>query len=96
MMVVAVAMIGSLTVLPAVLAKLGDRVEKGRLPFVARLRRKAGESRLWGAVLDRVLRRPAVSIVAAVACCSRSRVPALSLDTASPASTTSPIPEIQP
>ena len=32
MMVVAVAMIGSLTVLPAVLAKLGDRVEKGRIP----------------------------------------------------------------
>ena len=36
MMVVAVAMIGSLTVLPAVLSKLGDRVEKGRVPFLAR------------------------------------------------------------
>ena len=30
-----VAMIGSLTVLPALLSKLGDRVEKGRVPFVA-------------------------------------------------------------
>ena len=30
MLVVAVAMIGSLTVLPAMLSKLGDRVEKGR------------------------------------------------------------------
>ena len=39
MMVVAVAMIGSLTVLPAVLSKLGDRVEKGRIPFLHRLRR---------------------------------------------------------
>ena len=37
MMVVAVAMIGSLTVLPALLSKLGDRVEKGRIPFVGRL-----------------------------------------------------------
>ena len=41
MLVVAVAMIGSLTVLPAVLSKLGDRVEKGRIPFVGRLRRGA-------------------------------------------------------
>ena len=48
MMVVAVAMIGSLTVLPALLSKLGDRVEKGRIPFVHRLRSKNGESRVWG------------------------------------------------
>ena len=34
MIVVAVAMLGSLTVLPALLSKLGDRVEKGRIPFV--------------------------------------------------------------
>jgi uncharacterized membrane protein YdfJ with MMPL/SSD domain len=73
MMVVAVAMIGSLTVLPAVLAKLGDRVEKGRIPFVDRLRRKDGESRLWGAVLDRVLRRPVVPWSPRPPCCSRSR-----------------------
>ena len=39
MMVVAVAMLGSLTVLPAVLSKLGDRVDRGRVPFVSRLRR---------------------------------------------------------
>ena len=47
MIVVAVAMIGSLTVLPALLSKLGDRVEKGRIPLLARLRRPAGESRVW-------------------------------------------------
>ena len=34
MIVVAVAMLGSLTVLPAVLSRLGDRVEKGRIPFI--------------------------------------------------------------
>ena len=60
MIVVAVAMLGSLTVLPAILGRLGDRVEKGRIPFVRRLRRKSGEGRVWGAILDRVLRRPVV------------------------------------
>ena len=40
MMVVAVAMLGSLTVLPALLAWLGDRVEKLRVPFVHRRRRE--------------------------------------------------------
>ena len=37
-LVVAIALLGSLTVLPAVLSKLGDRVERGRIPLLARLR----------------------------------------------------------
>ena len=52
MIVVAIAMLGSLTVLPAVLSKLGDRVEKGRIPFLGRLRRDGGENRVWSAILD--------------------------------------------
>ena len=71
MMVVAIAMIGSLTVLPALLSKLGDRVEKGRIPFVHRLRRKDGESRVWGASSTASSRRPVVSAVAAAPCSSR-------------------------
>src|SRR6187455_2760091 len=59
--VVAIAMIGSLTVLPALLSRLGDRVDRGRLPLVGRLRRNDGEGRIWGAIVDRVLRRPALS-----------------------------------
>jgi RND superfamily putative drug exporter len=47
MLVVLVSMIGSLTVLPALLAKLGDRVEKGRIPWLNRLRRPSGENRAW-------------------------------------------------
>ena len=39
MMVVGIAMLGSLTVLPALLSKLGDQVEKGKIPFLHRLRR---------------------------------------------------------
>ena len=49
MMVVAVAMIGSLTVLPAMLSWLGDRVDKVRIPFVSRLKRDDGQGRMWGA-----------------------------------------------
>src|SRR5438270_5627016 len=63
MIVVAVAMIGSLTVLPAVLSKLGDRVEKGRIPLLGWLRRPAGENRMWSAVLTPVLRNPRVAAV---------------------------------
>ena len=37
-LVVAVAMLGSLTVLPAMIAWLGDRLEKGRIPLISRLR----------------------------------------------------------
>ena len=36
MLVVAVAMLGSVTVLPAVISKLGDNVEKGRVPIIGR------------------------------------------------------------
>ena len=96
MMVVAVAMLGSLTVLPALLGKLGDRVEKGRVPFVHRLRSKDGESRFWGAILDRVLRRPVVSAVAAGAVLVALTIPAFALNTATTGVDDISIPEIQP
>jgi uncharacterized membrane protein YdfJ with MMPL/SSD domain len=78
-LVVAVAMLGSLTVLPAVLSKLGDRVERGRVPFVGRLRRDDGEGRIWGAIIDRVLRRPLVSVILAAGLLLALAVPALQL-----------------
>jgi RND superfamily putative drug exporter len=82
MIVVAVAMIGSLTVLPAVLSKLGDRVEKGRIPLIGRLRRQSGENRMWSALLTPVLRRPAVAAVLAVALMATLAIPTLQLHTA--------------
>jgi uncharacterized membrane protein YdfJ with MMPL/SSD domain len=96
MMVVAVAMIGSLTVLPALLGRLGDKVEKGRVPFLHRLRRKDGESRFWGAILDRVLRRPVLSAVAAGAVLIALTVPAFSLNTTTTGLDDISIPEIEP
>ena len=44
MLMVAVALIGSLSILPALLAKLGHRVDKGRIPFLAPARRQASRA----------------------------------------------------
>ena len=57
-LVVAIAMFASLTVLPAMLSWLGDRVEKGRIPLLGRRRRPAGQSRFWTALTGRVMRAP--------------------------------------
>ncbi|CAN5466219.1 MMPL family transporter [soil metagenome] len=88
--VVAVAMIGSITVLPALLSKLGDKVEKGRIPLLHRLRSRGGESRFWGAILERVLRRPVFSAVAATAVLLVLAFPAFSLKTGVPGTDTLP------
>jgi uncharacterized membrane protein YdfJ with MMPL/SSD domain len=82
-MVVAVAMIGSVTVVPAILAALGDKVDRGRIPFMHRLRRNAapGESRVWGAVLNRVLKRPALSAGLAAAVLIAMAIPAFGMHT---------------
>ncbi len=82
MTVVAVAMIGSLTVLPAMLAWLGDRVEKVRVPLLWRVRRTDGDSRVWGWILDRVLRHPLASAAGAVAVLVVLALPAFNLHTA--------------
>jgi uncharacterized membrane protein YdfJ with MMPL/SSD domain len=80
--VVAVAILGSLSVLPALMWKLGDKVEKGRIPLLRRLRRSEGsESRFWGAVLDRTLRRPALSAALAGGLLVVLSIPVLDLDT---------------
>src|SRR5205085_4985631 len=82
MIVVAVAMLGSLTVLPALLSRLGDKVEKGRIPFVGRLRRQSGENRFWSAILTPALRHPLISAIASAAVLLAMAVPVLSLHTA--------------
>jgi putative drug exporter of the RND superfamily len=56
--VVGIAVIGSLTVLPALLSLLGDRVDRGRIPFIGRRRAAAAPSKGWGALVRRVVRRP--------------------------------------
>jgi RND superfamily putative drug exporter len=58
--VVGMAVIGSLTVLPALLAWLGPRADAGRLPVLGRNRSAARPSRFWGALARRVVARPLI------------------------------------
>jgi putative drug exporter of the RND superfamily len=91
--VVAVAMLGSLTVLPAVLSKLGDRVDRGRIPFLGRRlerNRARGESRIWGAVVRPALTHPLLTLALAVGFLALLAVPAFHLETASPGATDLP------
>jgi RND superfamily putative drug exporter len=82
-LVVAAAVLGSVTVLPALLSRLGDKVDRGRIPFLSkRLARREG--RFWNVVLDAVLRRPLVSLLAATALLVALAVPALGMHTVSP------------
>ncbi|MFF3754050.1 MMPL family transporter [Streptomyces sp. NPDC002018] len=88
-LVVFIAMIGSVTVLPALLAWLGDRVEAGRVPFLNRrgkknARKGARESgALAGALLRPVLARPKLFAVASAAVLVALAVPALGMKTES-------------
>jgi putative drug exporter of the RND superfamily len=56
--VVGVAVIGSLTFLPALLSWLGRWADRARIPFLGRRRTAAKPSRLWAALVRRVVRRP--------------------------------------
>ena len=79
MAVVAIAVVGSVTVLPATLALLGDRVNRGRLPNLGRPRRP----RAWAAVARAVTNRPTAALVTAVCVLGAIAVPALDMQPSS-------------
>jgi uncharacterized membrane protein YdfJ with MMPL/SSD domain len=81
-LVVAVAMLGSLTVLPALLGWLGDRVEKGHVPFVKRLKSNGNGGGFWSRMVDRVMRRPVFCGLAATGFLVVLAIPAFGLHTA--------------
>ena len=89
-LVVAVAVVGSLTVLPATLAWLGDRIEKGGVPIIKDQPWNAGESALWSRILNPALRHPVVSVVAAGGLLVILSIPAFRLHTANPSVRTLP------
>jgi RND superfamily putative drug exporter len=76
--VVAIAMVSSLTVLPALLAKVGRRIDGGRL---LRRRNTSGESRLWTSLLRPAFRRPAATAVIGLVVIGGLAVPALGMTT---------------
>ncbi|GAA4943145.1 MMPL family transporter [Actinoplanes utahensis] len=77
-LVVATAVLGSLTVLPAVLSALGDRVDAIKIPG---LYRRNSDGRVWNALLKVVLAKPLISALIAVAALGALAYPALDLKT---------------
>jgi RND superfamily putative drug exporter len=82
--VVACAVAGSVTVLCAVLELLGPRIDRGRIPWLPHLRTDSSSSRFWPAVVDRVLRRPALSCALSAGLLIALAVPALWLHVGMP------------
>ncbi len=81
--VVAVAVLGSLTVLPAVLVKLGKRMDRPRVPVLWRWTMTDREPRLWAAMLRPSLRRPGRTLVISVLALGAIALPALGMRLAS-------------
>jgi uncharacterized membrane protein YdfJ with MMPL/SSD domain len=90
MLVVAIAVLGSLTVLPALLSRLGDKVDRLRVPHIGRRHGAGREGRVWGAIVDGVLRRPVLSVVVAGGALLALSAPALGLRMVQPGPDTFP------
>jgi RND superfamily putative drug exporter len=79
--VVAVAVLGSLTVLPALLAKLGHRVDRPRVPLLWRLNRRIGPGGISRRILAPVLRFPRIALAISAVAVVALAVPALDMKT---------------
>jgi uncharacterized membrane protein YdfJ with MMPL/SSD domain len=78
-----VSVVAALTLLPAVLGLLGDKVDALRIPIVGRRSLEASnpEGRFWGTIVRRVLRRPVLSLALSVGVLLALALPVLALDT---------------
>ena len=77
--VVAVAVLGSLTVLPALLVKLGKRIDRPRVPVLWRLTNQDRQPRLWPALLRPSMNHPARTLVVSVLALAALALPALGM-----------------
>ncbi|HEY4023832.1 MAG TPA: MMPL family transporter [Pseudonocardiaceae bacterium] len=78
--VILVAMVSSLTILPALLAKLGPRIDRPRVPLVGRwIDRDSARGRFWPALLRPAARRPVLTLVLASAGMLALAAPALGI-----------------
>jgi len=77
-----VSVLAALTLLPAVLSLFGDRVNALRVPLLGRsvAKQSADEARFWGAIVRGVMRRPALSLVAATALLLAAASPLLTMN----------------
>jgi putative drug exporter of the RND superfamily len=76
-----VSVLAALTLLPAVISLLGDRINSGRIPYFGRSAGTGAESRFWGSIVHAVMRRPVLSLVVAVALMLAAAIPILSYET---------------
>ena len=77
-----VSVVAALTLLPAILSLLGDRVNALRIPVLGRnaSSQAKAESRVWGSIVGRVTERPALYLAAAVALLLLLAAPALRMN----------------
>jgi RND superfamily putative drug exporter len=87
-----VSVFAALTLLPAVLSLLGDRVNALRIPVIGRraIANAGSEGRFWSALVGGVMRRPLVSLVAATALLLLCAAPILAINTGFSGLTTLP------
>src|SRR4051812_31812612 len=78
-LVVAIAVVGSVTVLPALLVKLGRWADRPRVPLLWRLNRRIGPGGLSRRILAPVVRRPAAALVISLLALSALAFPALQM-----------------
>ena len=76
-----ISVAAALTLLPALLGLLGDRINAVRIPVLGRNlgRATASEGRYWGAIVERVLRRPGLSLAVTAGAMIALAVPVLGL-----------------
>ena len=84
-LVVAVAMLGSLTVLPAVLSRVGHRLGRSHIPGLTRIKARVARIGIWSRIIDRVLRRPWLSAGLATAVMVALAIPATQMELGQPA-----------
>ncbi len=82
-LVVAIAVVGSLTVLPAMLALLGDRIDRGRI-WTRRRPRSHPRRSMWQVLAAGVTNRPRTALAIAVVLLAALAAPVLSIQTAEP------------
>ncbi len=96
-LVVAIAVVGSITVLPALLVKLGRRVDRPRVPLLWRLNRRIGRGGISTRLLSPVVRHPLIALVLSFIVILGLAIPALGMKTHSATLDTLPdsIPQVQ-
>ncbi|MET0741101.1 MAG: MMPL family transporter [Candidatus Nanopelagicales bacterium] len=96
-LVVAMAVVGSLTALPALLSIFGRWVDRPRVPLLWRLQRRSGTGRFWPTILKPVLAKPAIAFIVSAGLLIALALPALGMVLRNPGVEDLPrsIPEMQ-